>query len=106
MWMNGSRCRRSTPANARRTGKPSPSKPDGAVVTERTWRSRASTVGAGSFGRVKGSALTAGMSGLQIVAITTINADRARVFPVTGPTYHPPVTLNQLKVFVLVVRLG
>jgi DNA-binding transcriptional LysR family regulator len=24
----------------------------------------------------------------------------------TGPTYHPPVTLNQLKVFVLVVRLG
>ena len=42
----------------------------------------------------------------RIVAITSINADRAREFP-TGPCpYHPAVTLNQLKVFVLVVRLG
>ena len=34
MWMNGSRWRWSTPANARRTGNPSPSNPAGAVVTE------------------------------------------------------------------------
>jgi quercetin 2,3-dioxygenase len=33
------------PANARRTGKPSPSKPDGAVVTERTGRSVAAASG-------------------------------------------------------------
>ena len=47
MWMNGSRSRRSTPANARRTGKPSPSKPDGAVVTERTRRRTVPGAGAG-----------------------------------------------------------
>src|SRR5258708_1034652 len=46
MWMKGSRLRRSTPAKARRTGKPSPSKPDGAGVTETVWRS-GSAVGAG-----------------------------------------------------------
>src|SRR5918996_101996 len=40
-WMNGSRSPRSTPAKARRTGKPSPSKPRGAVVTWRTGRGRA-----------------------------------------------------------------
>src|SRR5438270_67615 len=34
--MNGSRSRRSTPAKARRTGKPSPSKPRGEVVTDLT----------------------------------------------------------------------
>jgi hypothetical protein len=38
MWTKGSRARRSTPAKARRTGKPSPSKPEGAVVTESTGR--------------------------------------------------------------------
>src|SRR5690242_18898233 len=36
--MNGSRSSRATPAKARRTGKPSPSKPRGAVVIERTGR--------------------------------------------------------------------
>src|SRR3954463_9209733 len=45
MWMNGSSRLRSTPAKARRTGKPSPSKPCGALVTERTgrWRSGAAS---------------------------------------------------------------
>src|SRR5918912_2062185 len=49
--MNGSRSPSETPANARRTGKPSPSKPRGAVVIDRTarnwlWRgSRAVTRG-------------------------------------------------------------
>ena len=39
--MNGSSSARSTPANARRTGKPSPSKPCGAVVMLFTLRARA-----------------------------------------------------------------
>src|SRR5689334_23457145 len=54
MWMNGSRSRRSTPANARRTGKPSPSCPDGAVVTDRTVRSTA----CGPGGEIRGSVVT------------------------------------------------
>src|ERR1700709_1879990 len=36
--MNGSSAARSTPAKARNTGKPSPSKPRGAVVTDSTGR--------------------------------------------------------------------
>src|SRR5450631_1157659 len=64
MWMNGSRARRSTPANARRTGNPSPSRPDGAVVTESTGRSRSM---AGSVNGTRGNAngfstVTAGIS--------------------------------------------
>ena len=35
--MNGSRSACETPAKARRTGKPSPSKPRGEVVIERDW---------------------------------------------------------------------
>ncbi len=61
MWMNGSRSRRSTPAKARRTGKPSPSKPCGAVVTDRTGRSTEPAAGAAIRGRLRGSAVTAGM---------------------------------------------
>src|SRR5918996_2028579 len=38
MWTNGSRASSATPANALRTGKPSPSKPLGALVTARTGR--------------------------------------------------------------------
>src|SRR6266536_511140 len=62
MCTNGSRVARSTPANARRTGKPSPSRPEGAVVTESTGRS--ATVGstAGTRGRTMVSALMAGMT--------------------------------------------
>ena len=59
--MNGSRISRLTPANARRTGNPSPSCPLGAVVTERTERECA-PIGAVIRGRVKVSAVTAGMS--------------------------------------------
>src|SRR5438128_4053420 len=65
MWTKGSRARRSTPANARRTGKPSPSRPVGAVVTDATGRSRA-TIGStlGMCGSVNGfSTVTAGISG-------------------------------------------
>src|SRR6266581_2390692 len=64
MWMNGSRRARSTPANARRTGNPSPSKPDGAVVTDSTGRS-AVAAGSGSWTRGStrmSSTVTAGMS--------------------------------------------
>src|SRR4051812_15435185 len=66
MWMKGSRTLRSTPANARCTGKPSPSKPRGAVVTEATGRSRCVTGSSiGMRGRVSGlSTVTAGMVGL------------------------------------------
>ena len=49
MWMNGSRSAEWTPANARRTGKPSPSTPLGAVVTDRTGRSVAATLRSGDL---------------------------------------------------------
>ena len=58
--MNGSRISRLTPAKARRTGKPSPSWPLGAVVTEMTGR-ECPPVGAEIRGRVKVSAVIAGM---------------------------------------------
>src|SRR6266705_5186950 len=54
---------RSTPANARRTGKPSPSSPLGAVLTPSTGRSTAAGAGSGSRGRVSVSAVTAGIDG-------------------------------------------
>src|SRR5688572_25406570 len=61
MCTNGSRVASSTPAKARRTGKPSPSNPVGAVVTERTGRCTASKVGEASRGRATVSAVTAGI---------------------------------------------
>ena len=62
MWMNGSRSDRSTPAKARRTGNPSPSKPRGAVVTERTARVRTLVSGSLTLGSNKMlSTVTAGM---------------------------------------------
>src|SRR5690606_7724576 len=73
MWTNGSRSARDTPAKARRTGKPSPSSPLGAVVTCRT--GRCSTVagsGAGMRGRVRVSAVIAGMgSPFRLVELST-----------------------------------
>src|SRR5512144_1081442 len=68
MWMNGSRSARSTPAKARRTGKPSPSKPLGAVVTDFTGRSTASAAVTVILGRVRVSAVTAGIWVLSIIA--------------------------------------
>src|SRR6266536_2947271 len=71
MWMNGSSRARSTPAKARRTGKPSPSNPDGAVVTDVTGRS-AAAVGSGSVtrGRTRmSSTVTAGMTTPQSCAL-------------------------------------
>src|SRR5207253_1750865 len=67
MCTNGSRRRGSAAANARRTGKPSPSTPCGAVVTLRTDRSRAASgSGRGIWGRtVMSSTVTAGMSRLR-----------------------------------------
>src|SRR5947209_20119390 len=63
MWMNGSSSDMSAPAKARRTGKPSPSKPPGAVVTERTARGVVSAAGAASRGRaVTSGTVIAGMS--------------------------------------------
>src|SRR4029450_8417454 len=62
MWTNGSRVARSTPAKARRTGKPSPSKPEGAVVTVTTGRSAAVGSTVGIRGRATVSALMAGMT--------------------------------------------
>src|ERR1019366_8652452 len=63
MCTNGSRSAMATPWNARRTGKPSPSRPLGAVVSLRTGRGR--EVGPGDSMRVsvvRSSTLTAGMS--------------------------------------------
>ena len=59
--------RRFTPAKARRTGNPSPSKPAGAVVTETTGRSGARRrVHAPTVGKVpRSSTVTAGMANLQ-----------------------------------------
>src|SRR6266496_3405678 len=59
MCTNGSRVARSTPAKARRTGKPSPSRPLGAVVTDATGRSTASGPGWGTRGRAIVSVVTA-----------------------------------------------
>src|SRR6478609_9133525 len=61
--MNGSRSLRLMPANARRTGNPSPSKPRGAVVTETTGRGTV-VVGSGrsTLGRARTfSTVTAGI---------------------------------------------
>src|SRR4051794_32781063 len=64
--MKGSRSARSAPAKARRTGKPSPSSPRGAVVTERTCRWRL-VAGSGTAMRgraVMSSTVTAGIRGM------------------------------------------
>src|SRR5262245_10182204 len=63
MCTNGSRSARSTPAKARRTGKPSPSRPPGAALTPRTRRNRASAGTADTRSSVVGSStVIAGMS--------------------------------------------
>src|SRR5579884_1179884 len=61
--MNGSRSAWGTPAKARRTGNPSPSKPRGAVVTERTGRRRSCGCSCASLGKARRlSTVTAGIS--------------------------------------------
>src|SRR3954451_8164150 len=63
--MKGSSSLRGTPAKARRTGKPSPSNPVGAVVRRRTFRKAADGSRSGSRGRTRtSSTVMAGMSGL------------------------------------------
>ena len=84
MWMNGSRSRRSTPAKARRTGNPSPSKPDGAVVTERVRRRTVPGAGTGTRARVVvSSTVTAGMPASSVECSTS--ADRNPRRPVVFP---------------------
>src|SRR5215207_6896924 len=64
MWMKGSSSACDSPAKARRTGKPSPSNPAGAVVTDRTGRST-ELLGSGSAtaGSARGfSTVMAGMA--------------------------------------------
>src|SRR4051812_31759875 len=92
MWMNGSRSRRSTPAKARRTGKPSPSKPDGAVVTERTRRRTVPGAGTGTRGRVVvSSTVTAGMPASSVENSTSgdTSAARPRCLPSTADDFDP-----------------
>src|SRR3954453_14123364 len=92
MWMNGSRSRRSTPAKARRTGKPSPSKPDGAVVTERTRRRTVPGAGTGTRGRVVvSSTVTAGMPASSVESSTSADssAARPRCLPSTADDFDP-----------------
>src|SRR5487761_2638520 len=63
MWMKGSRSATSTPAKARRTGKPSPSSPRGAVVIDFTRRGRSVVSGATTRGSSSGfSTEMAGMA--------------------------------------------
>src|SRR5580692_8358991 len=63
MWTNGSRSASGTPAKARRTGKPSPSKPAGASVTDLTGRMVERSAGAVRRGRTRLSGtVTAGMA--------------------------------------------
>src|SRR5215211_9003194 len=92
MCTNGSRARRSAPAKARRTGKPSPSNPEGAVVTEVTGRSTAVGSRSGTRGRATVSALMAGMtapwagSGRMFVARYQgyLHAQHSRPVPAAG----------------------
>src|ERR1700709_711278 len=89
MWTSGSRSRRSTPANARRTGKPSPSKPDGAVVTDRTRRRTVRGAGSGTRGRAVGSStVTAGMPASLVEGST--NTDPSRAAPRSVPDPAAP----------------
>src|SRR3954470_24117499 len=93
MWMNGSRSRRSTPANARRTGNPSPSKPDGAVVTERTRRRTVPGAGSGTRGRVVvSSTVTAGIADLLELSVQLV-ATVAR----TGGEFFPSERANSIR---------
>src|SRR6266487_1124710 len=99
MWMNGSSRARSTPAKARRTGKPSPSNPDGAVVTGATGRS-AATVGSGSVtrGRTRmSSTVTAGMTTPQSCALA--GQVSAEVAGPTRPGVSPRLTIVDRATF-------
>src|SRR3954463_6216082 len=95
MWVNGSRWGRSKPAKAGRTGKPSPSKPDGAVVTERVRRRTVPGVGSGTRGRVVvSSTVTAGIAGLlelRVQPVLTLALPHPEVFPLrrTGRIRFP-----------------
>src|SRR5665811_2275482 len=61
MWMNGSSSFRSTPAKARLTGNPLPSKADGALVIDTTGRWMTFSGSAGTDGRtVRSGTVTAG----------------------------------------------
>src|SRR5687768_7173163 len=84
MWMNGSRTSSGTPAKARRTGKPSPSKPDGALCTSATGRSTAPAAGSGRRGSERVSAVTAGMASAPTFAVATTSL-------VSNPVPRPDV---------------
>src|SRR3984957_9846105 len=89
MWMNGSSRARSTPANARRTGNPSPSNPDGAVVTEVTARSAWVTSGSGTRGRTRMfSTVIAGISPPTSIGLSITTFENS-IIP-NGPWYLPP----------------
>src|SRR5665647_230988 len=65
MCTNGSRSDMLTPANARRTGNPSPSKPLGAVVTDAKGRS-VITVDSGSLTRGRAATLSTVTAGMEV----------------------------------------
>src|SRR5664280_723222 len=65
MCTNGSRSDMLTPANARRTGNPSPSKPLGAVVTDAKGRS-VITVESGSLTRGRAATLSTVTAGMEV----------------------------------------
>ena len=87
--MNGSSTSFAMPAKARRTGKPSPSKPLGAVVSEINGRSWASIVGASIRGSVSVSAVTAGM--------VVLSRLLQLVAPATTSNIHKGIGISRLS---------
>src|SRR4051794_35374371 len=85
--MNGSSSLESIPAKARWTGKPSPSNPRGAVVTERTERTRVVGSTLGSLVSVRVSAVTAGMESSpgQMLRSQVFNPATFWIFPASVP---------------------
>src|SRR5215210_9270763 len=79
MWMNGSRSLRSTPANALRTGNPSPSTPLGALVTDRIGRWVAAPTSGMRGSAVTSSTVTAGI-GFLLGVSRPITAGPRRAF--------------------------
>src|SRR5438309_12094373 len=86
MWTNGSRAALLTPANARTTGNPSPSWPRGPVVTVRTGRSVSTGPAADIRGKVRVSAVIAGIGLLLtwIPDITGLRSDYSVMIAGTG----------------------
>src|SRR5262249_60733461 len=104
----GCRAARATAWNARRTGKPSPSRPRGAVVTLTTGRGWDSGSGSGIRGRVRVSAVTAGMvvSGSLGQAVAARNAGSPQCYSAPAARSEVPEAAEGVGVAVRPVGAG